>query len=126
MLNFFLNSTGSKNGVLLLIAYLNFADLDFGLMLISLEDGVIILMIYGKYQRYALNQVKKVFNAINLEQNKDSIMTSKKIINNLNPKHPANIFSISKDINYDSGVIDLLLHKQEKFYSIEEILLLLF
>jgi len=86
------------------------------------EDGVIILMIYGKYQRYALNQVKKVFNAINLEQNKDSIMTSKKIINNLNPKHPANIFSISKDINYDSGVIDLLLHKQEKFYSIDELL----
>jgi len=86
------------------------------------EDGVIILMIYGKYQRYALNQVKKVFNVINLEQNKDSIMTSKKIINNLNPKHPANIFSISKDINYDSGVIDLLLHKQEKFYSIDELL----
>ena len=86
------------------------------------EDGVIILMIYGKYQRYGLNQVKKVFNAINLEQNKDSIITSKKIINNLHPKHPANIFNISKDINYDSGIIDLLLHKQEKFYSIEELL----
>ena len=80
------------------------------------EDGVIILMVYGKFQRYGLNQVKKVFNAINLKQNKDSIMTSKKIINNLHPKHPANIFNISKDINYDSGIIDLLLHKQEKFY----------
>ena len=86
------------------------------------EDGVIILMVYGKYQRYGLNQVKKVFNAINLNQDKDSIITSKKIINNLHPKHPANIFNISKDINYDSGIIDLLLHKQEKFYSIEELL----
>ena len=86
------------------------------------EEGVIILMVYGKYQRYGLNQVKKVFNAINLNQDKDSIITSKKIINNLHPKHPANIFNISKDINYDSGIIDLLLHKQEKFYSIEELL----
>ena len=86
------------------------------------EDGVIILMVYGKYQRYGLNQVKKIFNAINLNQDKDSIITSKKIINNLHPKHPANIFNISKDINYDSGIIDLLLHKQEKFYSIEELL----
>ena len=86
------------------------------------EDGVIILMIYGKYQRYGLNQIKKVFNAINLDQDKDSIVSSKKIINNLHPKHPANIFNISKDINYDSGIIDLLLHKQEKFYSIEELL----
>ena len=86
------------------------------------DDGVIILMVYGKYQRYGLNQIKKVFNAINLDQDKDSIITSKKIINNLHPKHPANIFNISKDINYDSGIIDLLLNKQEKFYSIEELL----
>ena len=86
------------------------------------EDGVIILMVYGKFQRYGLNQIKKVFNEINLNQDKDSIISSKKIINNLHPKHPANIFNISKDINYDSGIIDLLLHKQEKFYSIEELL----
>ena len=86
------------------------------------EDGVIILMIYGKYQRYGLNQIKKVFKAINLDQDKDSIVSSKKIISNLHPKHPANIFNFSKDINYDSGIIDLLLHKQEKFYSIEELL----
>ena len=86
------------------------------------EDGVIVLMVYGKFQRYGLNQVKKVFNEINLNQDKDSIISSKKIINNLHPKHPANIFNISKDINYDSGIIDLLLHKQEKFYSIEELL----
>jgi len=39
------------------------------------EDGVIILMIYGKYQRYGLNQIKKVFNAINLDQDKDSIVS---------------------------------------------------
>ena len=86
------------------------------------EDGVIILMVYGKYQRYGLNQIKKVFKAINLDQNKDSIITSQKILNNIHPKHPANIFNISKDINYDSGIIDLLLHHQEKFYSIEELL----
>ena len=86
------------------------------------EDGVIVLMVYGKFQRYGLNQVKKVFNEINLNQDKDSIISSKKIINNLHPKHPANIFNFSKDINYDSGIIDLLLHKQEKFYSIEELL----
>ena len=86
------------------------------------EDGVIILMVYGKYQRYGLNQIKNVFKAINLDQNKDSIITSQKILNNIHPKHPANIFNISKDINYDSGIIDLLLHKQEKFYTIEELL----
>ena len=43
------------------------------------EDGVIVLMVYGKFQRYGLNQVKKVFNEINLNQDKDSIISSKKI-----------------------------------------------
>jgi len=90
------------------------------------EDGVINLMIYGDKKTHSLNQIKKIFTEMSLEQNKKSIDIVKKTINGLNAHHPAKIFSNSiNDINYDSGIIDLALHKKEKFYEINELVSML-
>ena len=90
------------------------------------EDGVINLMIYGDKKTHSLNQIKRIFKDIKLEQNKKSIDIVKNTIKGLNPNHPAKIFSNSvNDINYDSGIIDLALHKNEKFYEINELITML-
>ena len=90
------------------------------------EDGVINLMIYGDKKTHSLNQIKKIFKGIKLDQNKKSINVVKNTLNGLNSKHPAKIFSNSiNDINYDAGIVDLALHKKEKFFEIKELIDLL-
>ena len=87
-----------------------------------IDDGVIVLMVYGKFKRYGLNKIKEIFKSLDFKQDKESINLSKQIINNLKPNHPAKATLNSKDFQYDSGIIDLLLHNQEKFYSIEDLI----
>ena len=90
------------------------------------NNGVINLMIYGDKKSHSLNEIKKIFADIDLKQNTKSIDIAKKTVMGLNPKHPAKIFSTSlNDLNYDAGVVDLMLHKKEKFYDIEELIDLL-
>ena len=87
------------------------------------DDGVINLMVYGDKQSNALNEVKKIFNELKLEQDDKSIYIAKKIILGLNSKHPAKIFSkYLDDFNYDAGIVDLLLHNQESFYKIKNLI----
>ena len=87
------------------------------------DYGVIHLMVYGDKQSYALNEVKKIFKDLNFKQDKRSIDLSRALINNLNPKHPIKVFEeLFKDLKYDSGVVDLLLHNQETFYDITKII----
>ena len=87
------------------------------------EEGVIYLMVYGDKMSQSLNELKKVFNNLSLKQDKESINLVKETIKNLNSKHPTKIFTNdTDDIKYDAGIIDLVLHRQEKFYSIKELL----
>tara|TARA_B100000029_G_C17576090_1_gene958195 strand:- start:77 stop:1285 length:1209 start_codon:yes stop_codon:yes gene_type:complete len=86
------------------------------------DDGVIVLMVYGKFKRYGLNKIKEVFKSLDFKQDNQSINLSKEIINNLKPNHPAKATLTSKDFQYDSGIVDLLLHNQEKFYSIDDLI----
>ena len=65
---------------------------------------------------------QEIFKSLDFKQDKESINLSKQIINNLKPNHPAKATLNSKDFQYDSGIIDLLLHNQEKFYSIEDLI----
>ena len=90
------------------------------------DDGVIYIMVYGKYQSRSLNEVKKIFKNLNLKQNKESIEIARKIILGLAENHPAKIFvKNTKDIMYDAGIIDLLLHTKEHFFTFENLILLL-
>ena len=93
----------------------------------NLEDeGVINLMVYGNKKSHSLNQVKKIFKTLNLDHDNESIKTAKNLIFNLNSVHPAKLFSMkSLDMNYDSGIVDFLLHKQERFFNIVELIELL-
>lgn len=89
-------------------------------------DGVIDLMIYGDKSNSCLNFFKEFFKKINLKQDETSIIFLKNFIDSLNPGHPLkNLVANSTDMRNNSGIVDLLLHQSEKFFSIKEILSLL-
>jgi len=90
------------------------------------DDGAISLMVYGDKINYSLNQVKLLFRKLELSHDIRSINFSKNILNKLNDNHPAKIFaSKADDLNFDSGIVDFLLHKSEKFFSIKDLIKLL-
>lgn len=84
------------------------------------EEGVIALMIYGDKSSYVINELKKFFISLQLDHNQEFINFIKKLIFNLNPYHPISLFlkRYKLDLNHDSGIIDLFLNKNEKFFSI--------
>jgi SAM-dependent methyltransferase len=89
-------------------------------------EGVIDLMVYGDKSNSCLNFFKQFFKKINLKQDETSIIFLKNFINSLNPGHPLkNLAGNSIDMSNNSGIVDLLLHQSEKFFSIKEILSLL-
>jgi SAM-dependent methyltransferase len=90
------------------------------------EEGVISLMVYGNQSSYAINEIKGALTSLKLDHNKDSIDCIRNLFDRINPNHPAKIFLQDyNDINYDAGVVDMFLHKSEKFFSIKELIILL-
>lgn len=90
------------------------------------EHGAVALMVYGEKTGLAISEIKNFFNALELDHNKKSINLVKSLINQLNPFHPLYVFKKKySDLEFESGIIDLFLHKSEKFYSIEDLINLL-
>ena len=87
------------------------------------EDGVLSLMVYGDKIRHSLIQVKKVLSKLPINLDSKSIDFANNFFNSLNLNHPARIYAENtNDIKFDSGIADLILHKSEKFYSIENLI----
>jgi SAM-dependent methyltransferase len=86
------------------------------------DDGAISLMVYGDKSTHATNQLRKFFFKLNFKQNKESIENVKKIYDKISPTHPGVIHSKnSSELQYDSGIVDHILHESEHFYSIKEL-----
>jgi len=87
--------------------------------------GAINLMVYGSKQLHALNEVKKVFKKFKLKQDKDSIYSAEALLHCLSSEHPAKrYFAKSSEMSLAEKV-DLLLHSQEQFFDVKDILDLL-
>ena len=72
-------------------------------------------MVYGSKKRFALNETIKVLKKFKFNQNQESILKSRKMINNLNDNHPAKLFAFnSTDMQSKEGVVDLLLNYHVK------------
>jgi SAM-dependent methyltransferase len=88
--------------------------------------GVLSLMVYGDKITGPLNHLKKIFSKLELNQSKDSAALIRDFFNNFRKDHPASIFyHQSVDSRFDAGIIDFILHKSEKFFSIKNLINLL-
>lgn len=86
------------------------------------DQGVLYLMVYGNQESSSIQSLKEIFKKFELSQNKESINNIRNLINKLDKNHPSKIFiNQFADFNYDSGVVDLFLNVQEKFYSLKEL-----
>ena len=91
-----------------------------------LDDGVISLMVYGNNSSYPINQIKKIIDPLKLDHNEESINCIKKLFERINPNHPAYFFAKNfTDFDNKAGIVDMFLHKSEKFFSIKELVDLL-
>lgn len=91
-----------------------------------LDDGVISLMVYGNNSSYPINQIKKIIDPLKLDHNDESINCIKKLFERINPNHPAHFFVKNyTDLDNSAGIVDMFLHKSEKFFSIKELVDLL-
>lgn len=90
------------------------------------SKGVISLMVYGDKITGPMNELKNIFSKLELNQSKDSASIIRDFFNNFRKDHPASIFyHQSVDSRFDAGIIDFILHKSEKFFSIKNLISLL-
>ena len=90
------------------------------------NDGVISLMVYGNQSSYPINEIKRILSPLKLEHDEKSINCIQKLIERINPSHPVKNFLKSyNDQEYKAGIVDMFLHKSEKFFSIKELIMLL-
>ena len=89
------------------------------------EDGSIYIMLYGRYGRAGIYQMQDMLKRVNsgFESIQDKIDNTKNILNNL-PKSnwfTFNMSSFANDLSTDIGIYDLLLHTQDRSYSVPEL-----
>ncbi len=91
------------------------------------STGVMNLMVYGTYGRFAVYMIQNLMRLVNGDEEnpRKKIENTKKILEILPPAH---WFNISKhlglsylDSNNDAGIYDLFLHSQDKPFTILEV-----
>jgi len=88
------------------------------------DEGVMSLMVYGKYLRLGVYLLQEVFRDIGAsKQSSEDITLVKETINSLNENHVLRRYlNIANDLGYDSGIVDTFLHPQDRAYSVKEIM----
>lgn len=92
---------------------------------VLLPDGIMGLMVYGKYGRHSIYPMQETLRLItkNVSQKQKKIKISRTVLDVL-PNN--NWFKLSKnmflwDLGTDNGFYDLLLHPQDRAYSVPEL-----
>jgi SAM-dependent methyltransferase len=102
------------------------ADPDAGLRALRdvlLPDGIISIMVYGRYLRQGIYMLQEAFKLLGLGQNKEDIELIKSTLKDLPEIHCATPYiKAATDIKYDSGIVDTFLHPQDRAYSVGELL----
>jgi 2-polyprenyl-3-methyl-5-hydroxy-6-metoxy-1,4-benzoquinol methylase len=87
------------------------------------EDGVMNIMLYGRYFRQGIYMMQEIFQRLECNQSKedvDFVKETLKIVPESHPIHP--YLKMAEDLGYDSGIVDTFLHQQDRAYSVPEVL----
>lgn len=88
------------------------------------RDGVIFVMLYGRYGRAAVYMMQELFRILGATEQSDAdLALVKQTIAALPPEHPLRAYAKrSTDMKYAAGLVDLFLHKQDRPYTVGEVL----
>ena len=87
------------------------------------RDGVMALMLYGRYGRVGVDIMESVFRDMGLHQDEDSVTKVKAALDVLPPQHPVRGYlANADDTNFDAGLVDTFLHGRARTYTVTECL----
>lgn len=88
------------------------------------DDGVMCVMLYAKYGRAGVAMVQEALRHLGAEQDKHGITLTRNILASLPRWHAAQPYlrGAAGDLNYDACVVDTFLHKQERAYTVPDVL----
>jgi SAM-dependent methyltransferase len=82
-------------------------------------DGVVYLMLYGKYGRAGIYMAQDLFRLLGLGQSTEDVATVKATLAAFPHDHPLRrSLAGSNDLAFDAGVVDTFLHPRDRAYSI--------
>jgi len=89
-------------------------------------DGVVYLMLYGKYGRAGIYMAQDLFRILRLEQSAEDIATVKATLAAFPHDHPVRrCLAGPNDLAFDAGIVDTFLHPVDRGYAVGDCLDLL-
>ncbi|MBB4267072.1 class I SAM-dependent methyltransferase [Roseospira visakhapatnamensis] len=88
------------------------------------SDGVMYIMVYGRYNRIGVYMLQRAFRLLRCEsQSSEDLMLVKSTLDFVDPDHAVKRYlKVASDVNYDAGLIDTFLHPQDRAYDVPEVL----
>jgi SAM-dependent methyltransferase len=87
------------------------------------DDGVIHLMLYGKYARAGVYMIQEALNYLGLDQTPADVALTRQVLSSLPAWHAVQSYlQRTPDFNFDGGIVDTFLHKQDRAFSVPEVL----
>jgi SAM-dependent methyltransferase len=86
-------------------------------------EGVIEMMLYGKYGRTGIYMMQDIFQRLGLGQSAEDVETVKSTLRSLPANHFARSYiRTSTDLVTDTGIVDTFLHRRDRAYSVRDCL----
>ena len=84
-------------------------------------DGVIAIMLYGRYGRAGIYMVQDLLRRLGLGQSEEDVATAKQVIGSMPERHPIHdSLARTRDVEYDAGLVDTFLHPIDRSYTADE------
>jgi SAM-dependent methyltransferase len=89
-------------------------------------DGVVYLMLYGKYGRAGIYMAQELFRILGLRQAPEDVATVKAVLAAFPADHPVRRGSSTpNDLAFDAGIVDTFLHPVDRGFTVGDCLDLL-
>lgn len=87
-------------------------------------DGVMSLMLYGRYARVGVYMLQQAFKLLGCQQQTaEDVELVKATLATLNPEHAVHSYvQKASDLKYDAGLVDTFLHPQDCAYSVLDVM----
>ena len=86
-------------------------------------DGVIALMVYGKYGRAGVYMLQQLFSLLEVPQDPAGIALVRETLTTVPPNHPVQMYlRMATDLHADAGLVDTFLHPRDKAYDVADCL----
>jgi SAM-dependent methyltransferase len=87
-------------------------------------DGVIDILVYGRYGRLGVTLLQELFRLLQLEQDPAGVQVVKDTLRALPPPHPVQHYlrMARHDLSTDEGLVDTFLHRRDTPFSVAEVL----